>query len=498
MKKIVINDTILLFLSIEDMISLKLNELKELKNQMLNSYNNCIIYNYYDILNHKNLIRDRINKLNFKNQKKINARECEIKLITNEEKNIFLNNNHIQGTDKSQIFYGAYYNDNIVSVMTFDNIRGMNGGNCIGEYELSRFSIKIGFVLVGIFNRLLKKFITQYIPNKIISFADLNTVNKNHNIYESNGFKISKNIQPDYKILIEGENKLFHKFTYGTKFKKNKLIDESQKKNIINKSHKIWNCGKLKYELFIGDSGNIVYGFIYKIKNKINNKIYIGQTVRSINKRIYEYKSAYKYDRFNNKHLGNAFRKYGWNNFEFNIIDTAVTIEELNEKEIKYILQYKSDNKEFGYNIESGGRNSIPSTETLEKMSKSHTGIQQTDCWINNRIAKAGSEDAKKYGRIKSEEEKHLLSVNSPKYWQGKNRDDKTKRKISVTKKERGLSTKQKENICKRVYKVNSITNEIIRFESTNEAAKFENVNQSTISRWCSNNKIINNYLWRY
>jgi len=499
MKKIVINDTIILFLSVNDMVELKRNELKKIKYDYLERYNNCIIYNYYNILNHKELIRDRINKLKFINQKRINARNCEIKIISHEEKNSFLNENHIQGTDKSQIFYGAYHNNCIISVITFDYVRGMNGGNKNGTYELSRFSIKMGLIVVGIFNRLLKKFIIDYSPNKILSFADLNFVNRNHNIYESNGFKVSKNIQPDYKFLINGSNKLYHKFTYGDKFRKNQSICEIQKENILNNSYKVWNCGKLKYELFVNDNGMIIYGFIYMIKNKVNNKIYIGQTIRNINKRIYEYKAALKYDKFNNNYLGNSFKKYGWDNFEFSIIDTAQTIEELNSKEIKYIIKYNTTDKKIGYNIESGGKNAIPDTKTLERMSRSHLGIKQTDNWVNKRIAAAGTEEAKKYGKSKSEEEKKFLSESSPKFWLGKNRDEETKRKISKTKKEQGLSEKQKEVICKKVFKINSITNDIIEtYESTSLASISENVNQSTISRWCSKNKIINNILWKY
>ena len=227
--------------------------------------------------------------------------------------------------------------------------------------------------------------------------------------------------------------------------------------------------------------------------------VYIGQTTRNLNKRIWEYKSAYNRNIFYNQHLLNAFNKYGWSSFEFSIVDTAIDLDELNAKEIEYIKQYNSNNKEFGYNIELGGKNAIPDTETLEKMSRSHTGIVQNDIWISRRIAKAGSDDAKKYGKEKTEEEKLNLSINSPKYWLGKERDDETKLKISKTKKENGLSAKQKEIICKTVYKIDNLTKNIISvFESTTHASKIENVNQSTVSRWCAKNKIIDGVLWRY
>lgn len=237
-----------------------------------------------------------------------------------------------------------------------------------------------------------------------------------------------------------------------------------------------------------------ISGTIYSITNKINNKKYIGQTIRSFRDRIHEYEKG-----FGNMYINNAFKKYGWDNFEFKIIDTANDLNELNEKEIGYIKQYNSNNKEFGYNIESGGKNSIPDIETLEKMSKSHLGIIQNERWINRRIAKAGSEDAKKYGKTKTEEERTNLSINSPKYWKGKNRDIETKLKISKTKKENGLSSIQKDIICKTVYKIDDLTKNIITvFESTEQASKAENVNQSTISRWCTKNKLKNGVLWRY
>jgi len=498
MKKIIINKNIILFLTIPDFNNITKNDLLIIKKNYEKTYNKCIIYNYYDLINNKKNIRDCIYKMKFINQTNIHARKCQIKLIDNTIKNIFLNEYHIQGTDKSQIFYGAFYNENLVSIITFNTSSKFISGLGENDYELSRFAVKSNLIITGIFNKLLKQFISDYKPTKIISFADLNTSNKNDNIYLKSGFMLNKIIRPDYKYYSKLDDKIYHKFTFGTKYDKNISINDIDKINRKKQLIKVWNCGKLKYELFINENNQKIFGFIYKIQNKINNKLYIGQTTRNIQKRIYEYKSAFNLKNHNNPHLYNSFNKYGWDNFEFTIIDTAQTMVELNSKEINYIKLYNSNNKQFGYNIELGGCNAIPNEETRQKMSYSHSGIKQSDSWINKRISKAGTNEAKKYGKIKTDDEKLELSLKSPKYWEGKVRDEETKRKISETKKINGFSEKQKQVICKRVYKINIITNKIIEFESTTNASEFEKVNQSTVSRWCSKNKIINEFMWTY
>jgi group I intron endonuclease len=498
MKKIIINNNVILFLNISDFTTITKNDLLKIKNEYENEYDKCFIYNYYDLKNNKLKIKDQINKIKHYNQTTVHARKCRIRLVDNNIKNEFLNNHHIQGTDKSQIFYGAYYDETLISIITFNTSNKFISGLNENDYELSRFAVKSNLIINGIFNKLLKRFIDDYKPSKIVSFADLNTSNKNNNIYIKSGFKLNKIIRPDYKYYSEIDDKIYHKFTFGTKYDKNVSVGDihemNRKKNLI----KVWNCGKLKYELFINENNEKVFGFIYQIKNVINNKKYIGQTTRNIQKRIYEYKSAFNLKNHNNPHLFNSFNKYGWDNFEFSVIDSAQTMEELNSKEIKYIIKYDTTNKNLGYNIESGGNNAIPNIETRQKMLESHSGIKQTQNWINKRVAKAGSDEAKKYGRAKTEEEKQELSLKSPKYWEGKTRTEETKRKISETKKQNGLSDKQKLKLQKTVYAKTLDGNFTKTYESTKHASLIENVNQSTISRWCSNNKVVNNFMWSY
>ena len=87
--------------------------------------------------------------------------------------------------------------------------------------------------------------------------------------------------------------------------------------------------------------------WIYKITNLINNKVYIGQTIRPIEDRFKRHIS----DAINNvldTHLARAIRKYGKENFIIEEIDTASTQEELTLKEQQWIRYYNS--VELGYN----------------------------------------------------------------------------------------------------------------------------------------------------
>ena len=109
---------------------------------------------------------------------------------------------------------------------------------------------------------------------------------------------------------------------------------------------------------------------IYKINNKINNKIYIGQTV-NIEKRWYKHKWDLNNNKHTNKHLQRAWNKYGEDNFHFSIIEECDT-EELDIKEKDYIQLF--DSFKNGYNRtlggEHGNRGMIVSMETRRKLSE--------------------------------------------------------------------------------------------------------------------------------
>lgn len=88
---------------------------------------------------------------------------------------------------------------------------------------------------------------------------------------------------------------------------------------------------------------------IYIHKNKINGKIYVGQTCQDPERR-WRKGEGYK----DSPRFYNAIRKYGWDNFEHIILEKNLTFEKANENERKWISTYKSNEEEFGYNITPG------------------------------------------------------------------------------------------------------------------------------------------------
>lgn len=111
----------------------------------------------------------------------------------------------------------------------------------------------------------------------------------------------------------------------------------------------------------IGD--NTYTGYIYKITNDINNKVYIGQTTTTIPNRWHGHMSAAINEHKNKSVLYNAMRKYGRDKFHIKEIShytrdsKEALINILNFEEQRYIEQYKSLVTQNGYNLEKGGNN---------------------------------------------------------------------------------------------------------------------------------------------
>jgi len=93
---------------------------------------------------------------------------------------------------------------------------------------------------------------------------------------------------------------------------------------------------------------------IYKVTNKLNSKIYIGYTTKSLEERRRTHILGSKYHTYFSLFYS-AIRKYGIDNFIWEIIDEATTIKEAEDKEIFWINKLCSCSPSIGYNITRGG-----------------------------------------------------------------------------------------------------------------------------------------------
>lgn len=114
--------------------------------------------------------------------------------------------------------------------------------------------------------------------------------------------------------------------------------------------------------------------FIYKITNKINGKIYIGQTIQSINKRWIKHLSDSKCKDYA---ISRALRKYSKEDFIVEEIDGANSQSELNYKEWLYIYKFNSLAPN-GYNSTTGGKVSKHNKEGRLKISNALKGREFT------------------------------------------------------------------------------------------------------------------------
>jgi len=178
---------------------------------------------------------------------------------------------------------------------------------------------------------------------------------------------------------------------------------------------------------------------VYKIKNVVNGKIYIGQTIRELSDRI---KSHFRQSKNSNTLFSRAIRKYGINSFLWEQLCICSTKKNLSESETFYINLYKSNHRGYGYNLTSGGEGMgglSPSEETRKKLRIVNIGKKHTD------------ETKKKMSisqKIRHQKYVHpLLGKSHPK--RGKPITDDIKEKIRKSLTGRKLTTEHKAKISR-------------------------------------------------
>lgn len=188
---------------------------------------------------------------------------------------------------------------------------------------------------------------------------------------------------------------------------------------------------------------------VYKITNKITNKIYIGITNQGSGAR---YRHHWYESRIGEPSpIHRSMAKYGEKNFTLEIIDFADTYDELKEKEKYWIKQYNSTDRKVGYNLTEGGDGTfgrVHSEETKEKIRK------------------------KALGRKASEETKRKMSKS---------------RKGKCTDKQKEHLTKLQEQCKMKVYQYSKTGDFMAEYNSIVEACEANKLNRDTIRRQLKN-----------
>jgi len=170
------------------------------------------------------------------------GRKCIVKKVSGSEVKQFLNTYHIQGSAGYTVAYGAFYNDELVAVMTFLN----NGG-----WELNRFCTNTNYNCPGVASKIFTHFIREYNPDSVKSFLDRRwCFDEKNNLYTKLGFKQDAILPPDYRYT-NGHGERLHKFGFRKQVLHKKYglpltMTETEMTQSLG-YYKIWDCGLIRY-----------------------------------------------------------------------------------------------------------------------------------------------------------------------------------------------------------------------------------------------------------
>jgi len=225
------------------------------RNYHLNKLNLCneagyrLITIFSDELNYSSdIVYSRLRNILYINSiNKVYARKCSIKSITPSIAKKFCVENHLQGYGAgSTVKLGAFYNNDLVSVMTFAKPSFAKGhrNKTHGTWELHRFCSKLNTRIVGISSKLLKYFERNYEWNEIFSYADRRW--SDGNLYEKLGFSFDKITKQNYWYIKGQCSRRINRFALRKKVDDPKDKTEWELRR-LDGWNRIWDCGNLKY-----------------------------------------------------------------------------------------------------------------------------------------------------------------------------------------------------------------------------------------------------------
>lgn len=187
---------------------------------------------------HKDICKSLIKSALGLYDKRIYARDCELKLVSSTEAKEFLDTNHLQGAVNSSYRLGLYYNEELVQLITVGKSRFKNG-----EVELLRMCSKLGWQIVGGFSKLMKH--QPY--SEMISYVDRGKFSGEG--YFASGWEFISYTPISYfyanaKTTISRYQAQKHKLSKILPVFDPKLTESENMKN--NHWFRIYDCGNLK------------------------------------------------------------------------------------------------------------------------------------------------------------------------------------------------------------------------------------------------------------
>jgi group I intron endonuclease len=240
-------------------------------------------------------------------------------------------------------------------------------------------------------------------------------------------------------------------------------------------------------------------GYIYLITNTINNKRYIGQTIRdNIHDRWNQHKKKCK--RSIGRVLLNAYNKYGVESFTFQIVCICFD-EDCNIYEEQYIKKYNTLHPN-GYNLKEGGMNFKHHPESIEKMKATMKGRECSNKhywteakrqeWGNMRRGKNNPAFGKRGGKM-PQGQKEKISESMIKIY-------KNNKRIITEKQLEGLKIGHANN-KRRIGQYDLEGNLIKMYDSAVKASLESNICRTTISCVCrgvASYKTAGGFIWKY
>lgn len=187
------------------------------------------------------LIKSLLQTQFYKVERKIFARNCQIKILTQEQYKKFCENNHVQGYCSASVKLGLFFENKLVSAMSFGHSRF----NKKAQWELTRFCNSKYTTVVGGASKLFKYFVKKYDPEKIISYCERSIFTGN--LYQTLGFQFLHFSKPNYFYYKRGILESRNKFQ---KHRLSKILldynpDLTEYENMKNNGYKrVWDCGQ--------------------------------------------------------------------------------------------------------------------------------------------------------------------------------------------------------------------------------------------------------------